>query len=146
MRVLQTLKNKELCINPNKINLVLGCRSFESNDKIDQDFVVFTKARQRETYGTIKGYEEFLHELEKYQNITFHIIGHSLGETDHDILKEILGFQNSRIRVYYHNEEAHRRLKENMIHIIEEEAVKYGTRVKFIYQYDPQEGVFCEKK
>ncbi|MBQ5515733.1 MAG: hypothetical protein IIT88_01415 [Acetobacter sp.] len=140
MRELQRLEKNDHCIDPNKINLVLGCRSFESNDNIYSGFVVFTKARQRETCGTIEGYKEFLDELEKCQNITFHIIGHSLGKTDHDILKEILGFQNSRIRVYYHNEEAHCRLKKNMIHIIGEEDVK--KRVDFICQYDPQEGVF----
>ena len=92
-------------------------------------------------YKTIT-YKDFSDELKESQNITFHIIGHSLGEIDHDILREVLGFQNSRIRVYYHNEEARCRLKENMIHIIGEEAVKDETRVKFICQYDPQEGVF----
>ncbi|MBO6036312.1 MAG: hypothetical protein J6P38_04445 [Acetobacter sp.] len=96
-----------------------------------------------ENYETIT-YKDFSNELEKCQNITFHIIGHSLGEIDHDILREVLGFQNSRIRVYYHNKEAHCRLKKNIIKIIGKEDVK--KRVEFIYQYDPQEGVFCEKK
>ena len=92
-----------------------------------------------ENYKTIT-YKDFSDELKESQNITFHIIGHSLGEIDHDILREVLGFQNSRIRVYYHNKEAHCRLKKNIIKIIGKEDVK--KRVEFIYQYDPQEGVF----
>lgn len=125
-----------------------SCFSWYTKDK-QREIVEEGKKSGREETTRLKDieevtYETFSAELKKSQNTTFHIIGHSLGEIDHDILREVLGFQNSRIRVYYHNKEAHCRLKKNIIKIIGKEDVK--KRVEFIYQYDPQEGVFCEKK
>ena len=131
--------------------IVFGCSKFKDEDSIDELFDCYTKDNQRkkeeditrpsagENYKTII-YKDFSDELKESQNITFHIIGHSLGEIDHDVLQEVLGFQNSRIRVYYHDYNVCERLNENITKIIGEEDVK--KRVEFIYQYDPQEGVF----
>ena len=127
-------------------NLVLGCQSFDPADKIDPAWNVFTKHHQRHRYGTIEKYQELLKELRHFKGeVAFHIIGHSLDQADHAILKHALcsshntTVQDSFISVYYHDEEAHLRLINTITSILEEEAVM--ARVRFIDQHDPKRGI-----
>lgn len=127
-------------------NLVLGCQSFDPADKIDPAWNVFTKHHQRHRYGTIDKYQELLKELRHFKGeVAFHILGHSLDQADHAILKHTLcsshntAVQDSFISVYYHDEEAHLRLINNITDIIGEEAVM--ARVRFIDQHDPKRGI-----
>lgn len=127
-------------------SLVLGCQSFDPEDEIDPAWNVFTKHHQRHRYGTIEKYQELLKELSHFKGeIAFHIIGHSLDHADHAILKHALcsshntAVQDSFITVYYHDEEAHLRLINNITDIIGEEDAM--ARVRFIAQHDPKRGI-----
>ncbi len=141
------IKTKEIYVhgkinNYDGCNLVLGTHSF--NDKeIIADFNVFKKHNQRHRYGTMENYQELLNELKYPKKIyvpVFHIIGHSLDETDHNILKHILlAREKSIINIYYHDEESHERLINNITKIIGEEEVM--AKVRFIHQHDKKRGI-----
>ena len=104
--------------NNDKCNLVLGTHSF-SNTTIPVDFNVFKKHNQRHKFGTIEAYQNFIEKLSKIGIATFHVIGHSLDKTDHNILKHVfLANKNAVINIYYHDEEAQERLINNITDII----------------------------
>ena len=141
--------------NNSNCNLVLGTHSFYNylpnslNEEIPVDFNVFKKHNQRHKYCTIDSYQEFLKilkpENEKNEDIVFHIIGHSLDETDHSILRHLLNYnEKAKINIYYHDEEAQQRLITNITEIISEENVI--SRVRLIYQHDPLRGILIPKK
>ena len=126
-------------------NLVLGTHSFE-NIAIPVNFNVFKKHNQRHKYGTIEAYQEFLR-IVMQSNIRpiFHVVGHSLDKTDHNILKHaFLANKNAVINIYYHNEEAQERLINNITDIIGEEEVM--AKVRMIYQHDEKRGILKPKK
>ena len=134
----------------NTCKLVLGTHSFDNkpqNEKprsaIPYEFNVFRKHNQRHKYGTIEAYQELLKELTDNRKIIkpiFHVIGHSLDETDKNILKHLfLINKNAIINIYYHDEEAQERLINNITDIIGEEEVM--MRVRLIYQHDENRGI-----
>lgn len=138
--------------NINFCNLVLGTRSFEnkSNNKfslLSAEYNMFKKHNQRHKYNTIGAYQNFLDTLNNPKvcdSPVFHVIGHSLDETDHKILKHVfLANKKAKIKIYYHNEEAQERLINNITEILGEEDVM--TRVQFIYQYDSDRGLLLPK-
>ncbi len=126
----------------NNCNLVLGTQSFD-NEQIPVEFNIFKKHQQRHRYGTIEQYQELLNELKYHTKMytpIFHIIGHSLDETDHNILRHILlSSEKSVINIYYHDEEALVRMQNNIDKIIGEEEVM--SKVRFIYQHDIERGI-----
>ena len=128
--------------NGDNCNMVLGTHSFD-NEQIPVEFNIFKKHHQRHKYGTIEPYQELLNELKYPKKIyvpTFHIIGHSLDKTDHNILKHILlAKEKSIINIYYHDEDALARMQSNIDLIIGEEEVM--TKVRFINQYDSKHGI-----
>ena len=128
--------------NEDSCNMVLGTHSFD-NEQIPVEFNIFKKHHQRHKYGTIEPYQELLNELKYPKKIyvpTFHIIGHSLDKTDHNILKHILlAKEKSIINIYYHDEDALARMQSNIDLIIGEEEVM--TKVRFINQYDSKLGI-----
>lgn len=131
-------------------NLILGTHSFynnlpnDLNEEINVEFNVFKKHNQRHRYGTIEPYQELLKELNDRRKIivpSFHIIGHSLDKSDHNILRHIFkAREKCNIYIYYHNQKALNRLINNITEIIGEEEVM--TKVKFIDQEDKNRGVF----
>ena len=128
--------------NENDCNLILGTQSF-ANEQIPVEFNIFKKHHQRHRYGTIEPYQELLNELKYSKKIytpVFHIIGHSLAEADHNILRHILrAREKSIINIYYHNEEALTRMQNNIDKIIGEEEVM--AKVRFIAQDDLNRGI-----
>lgn len=130
-------------------NLIFGTHSFynnlpnDINEEINVEFNIFKKHNQRHRYGTIESYQTLLRELyDDKRPVTpvFHIIGHSLDKADHNILRHIFcAKENPTINIYYHNQDALDRLINNITKIIGEEEVM--TRVRFIYQHDPQRGI-----
>ena len=79
------------------------------------------------------------------ETLTFHVVGHSLAESDHNILKHIFKVRkNYKINIYYHNQEALERLINNITDIIGEEEVM--AKVRFIHQEDPVRGILIPKK
>lgn len=138
----------------NDCDLILGTHSFynhlpnDLNEEINVEFNVFKKHNQRHRYGTIESYQDLLKELNDKQRIIepiFHVIGHSLDKSDHNILRHIFRVkENSTINIYYHNQEALERLINNITDIITEEEVM--TRVKFIHQEDSKHGILIPKQ
>lgn len=136
-------------------NLILGTKSFynkkikdlNDEEEINVEFNVFKKHNQRHRYGTIESYQGLLKELKDKRIMTepiFHVIGHSLDESDHNILRHIFKVsENSIINIYYHNQEALERLINNITKIIGEEEVM--TRVRFIHQEDPERGILIPR-
>ena len=133
-------------------NLVLGTHSFynylpnDLKEEINVCFNVFKKHNQRHKYSTIEHYQDLIRKLNKVtkNSPVFHIIGHSLNKSDHNILKHLLNAnKNSVINVYYHDEEAQERLINNITKIIGEEEVM--TRVRFIDQHDENKGILKPK-
>ena len=132
-------------------NLILGTKSFYNkkikglNDKeeINVEFNVFKKHNQRHRYATIEDYQNLLimlGNLPVNETLTFHVVGHSLAESDHNILKHIFKVRkNYKINIYYHNQEALERLINNITDIIDEEEVM--AKVSFIYQEDINRGI-----
>ena len=72
--------------------------------------------------------------------MSFQIIGHSLNDTDHNILRHILlANSNSIINIYYYDEEQLIQIQDNIDLIITEEEVM--AKVRFIAQDDPNRGI-----
>ena len=85
-----------------------------------------------------------LRTLNKEHQTIFHVIGHSLDETDKKILKHLfITNKNAIINIYYHDEEAQENYINNITEIIEEEEVM--RRVRLIYQHDKTRGILKEK-
>ena len=135
--------------NSDGCNLVLGTHSFDNKNSssyttpIPVNFNVFRKHNQRHRYGTIRDYQELLVQLTFPKRIikpVFHVIGHSLDKTDHNILKHIfLINKNAKINLYYHNKESQENLINNITEIIGEEEVM--SKVRLIYQHDEKYGI-----
>lgn len=139
--------------NSQNCNLVLGTHSFYNylpnslSEEIPVEFNVFKKHNQRHKYGTIEAYQDFLKILTDKRRVikpVFHVIGHSLDKTDHNILKHVfLANKNAVINIYFHNEEAQERLINNITDIIGEDEVM--TKVRLIYQHDKERGILIPK-
>ena len=138
----------------NGCNLVLGTYSFDNKPQnwnprsaIPYEFNVFRKHNQRHKYGTIEDYQNLLKELTKYGKVikpVFHVIGHSLDETDKKILKHLfVTNKKAIINIYYHDEEAQESYINNITDIIGEEEVM--RRVRLIDQHDKTRGILKEK-
>lgn len=133
--------------NSSECSLVLGAKSFKSknNDgKILPCFNVFKKHNQRHKYNTVEDYQNLSWELKNMTangvepkipyHFAYHIIGHSLNSSDHEILKDILTIvENAPIYIYYYNEETHQDLIDNISEIVEERNVL--TRVRFVHLF-----------
>ncbi len=142
----------KVCDNE-KCNLILGTHSFDNKqipsnlNMIPVIFNVFKKHNQRHRYGTIEAYQDFLKILTDKRRVikpVFHVIGHSLDKTDHNILKHVfLANKNAVINIYFHNEEAQERLINNITDIIGEDEVM--TKVRLIYQHDKERGILIPK-
>lgn len=129
--------------NTDGCNLVLGTHSFdrinnEDDKKLSMDLNIFQKHNQRHKYGTIEAYQDFLKKITDPRKIiypVFHVIGHSLDQTDHNILNHIFtANKNTIINIYYHNEEAQEKLINNITEIIGEAEVM--AKVRFIDQHN----------
>lgn len=133
--------------NHNNSELVLGTKTFD-NEQISVEFNIFKKHNQRHRYGTIDSYQELLKELKDKRKIikpTFHVIGHSLDKADHNILRHIFrAKEDSIIKIYYHNQEALKRMQDNIDLIIGEDEVI--EKVKFIKQDDLKRGILIPQE
>lgn len=130
----ESISNITYVEDMDKMNFVLGTQSFIDKNNIHPDFCIFTKDCQRHHYKTIKGYETLLKELNDLQkgSVTFHFIGHSLNNIDHEVLKPMLCIQNTAVRnssinVYCHDEKSEEDLKNNMTNMIGKEEMARVT-------------------
>ena len=74
-----------------KSNLVLGIDDYLSNDSKEIDFIAFKKYYQRIYKRTGNQYKKWLKQIhEKREESLLYIFGHSLDETDGDILRDLI--------------------------------------------------------
>lgn len=129
-------------------NLILGTKSFDLNpprSSLPAHFNIFQKHYQRHKYQTIEPYQELIRQIKKSCSAPkFHIIGHSLDESDHKIIRHVLkANENSIINIYFHDEESQKRLMDNINTIIGEEEVM--TKVRFIHQHNDERSILKPK-
>lgn len=125
-------------------DLVLGI----SDDAFTNlDYVYFQKYFQRIQKRTGSFYKEWIpieHESLDDENVTVHIIGHSLDKTDKGILKDIfLSSFVKKIYIYYHNQLAYESQVINLIDMFRKDFVIDQTankRIEFIELEKPIEG------
>lgn len=130
---------------PEGCNLVLGSKTFDDFTKnINPAYNVFQKHNQRHKYGTIYAYQDFYHKIlsriDENVQINFHVIGHSLDESDRKLLKLIFEVKkHSIIYIYYHKEEVQQNLINNITKIISENEVT--SRVRLVKLDDSERGI-----
>lgn len=97
--------------NATASNIVFGCDFFQRGDEYIKHSW-FDKEYQR-TYKETDGSFKTLYDT-KHRQKSITIIGHSLGKTDHSIIKPFFDYGYSATTVYYHNDESKRWLIHRM--------------------------------
>ncbi len=95
-------------------DIVLGVNpdKYDEVEDIDTSFIRFKKYFQRVFYKTDTGYLKSINQLIESQQMVpgyvkernVYVIGHSLDETDQDIIQEIFGLA-TKIKIFYHKDE-----------------------------------------
>lgn len=121
--------------------MVLGVRddAFENWDYIY--FQKFFQRIQKRTGAFYKAWIPQIHRSVEDAPIKVFIMGHSLGMTDKEILKEFFyGKYVSEITIYYHNQYAYEQLVISLVNMFRKEFVIEQTgsnRIKFIQLDSP---------
>ena len=127
-------------------NMVLGTRSFENTDIIEDCFSIFQKFHQRQRYNNINAYQALLRhtDLADNRNNWIGITGHSLNSADRYLINNILTASNkTQITVYYHDETSKICLIDNIYALLGEKDAE--RRVHFIHQHDRENGLLIPK-
>ena len=115
-------KNIERIIEKNK--MIIGFDEYRDDDTKNKqlDFIYYRKYFQRILKGTGSQYLKWL-EQNELNNI--YIFGCSLDATDKEIIKDLFLCKPvlTKIKIYYHDEEAHNRMIMNLISILTQEKV-----------------------
>jgi hypothetical protein len=140
-----------------KTNMILGIDDTLSSGDESKNFafVKFKKYYQRVFNKTGSEYRDWIalisdSEIGHRDNEIF-IVGHSLGATDHDVLREFFNLGKvARINVMYFDECSKINAIERTIEIIGKEALidrvhGLGANIRFIDQYEEQDGVFIKR-
>ena len=95
-------------------NIVLGVNpdKYDEFEDMDTSFLRFKKYFQRVFYRADVGYRKAINEVVEIfhgapsyaKDITVYVIGHSLDETDKDVIQEIFGLA-TKIKIFYHKDE-----------------------------------------
>ena len=108
-------------------NMVLGVDEYldatERNRQVD--FIRFKKYYQRIFKQTDYNYTKWFHNMEP-KNL--YIIGHSLDETDKDVLQDILTSARVRTTIFYHNRQANATQIENLVKVLGYDTLNAYTR------------------
>ena len=130
-----------------KNNMVVGV-SEQRNSNID--FVYFVKYFQRIKKASGTQYKKFIHQIYKdecrvssYQDFSLYIYGHSLDETDADILKYVIGckvtdeelrLEPKEVTIFYYDDADYEQKVTNLINLYGRSIVeKYIEDNKFIF-------------
>ena len=107
-----------------KNKMIIGFDEYRDNDTKNKqlDFIYYRKYFQRILKGTGSQYLKWL-EQNELNNI--YIFGCSLDDTDKEIIKDLFLRKpvHTKIKIYYHDEEAHNRMIMNLISILTQEKV-----------------------
>lgn len=133
--------NMEMC------NMILGIDEYlsDSSKNTDNEFVEFKKFFQRIFKGTGNIYTEWLHThqqtIERFKNapnppvMNVYIFGHSLDNTDGDVLRDLILQKNTKTTIFYHNRDALGKQIANLVSVIgQDELIKRtnkGTQTIF---------------
>lgn len=114
-------------------NMVLGIDEYlegEAKNK-ETDFIAFKKYYQRIFKKTGSKYKKWLNS----DSIDISIIGHSLNETDKDVLKELILRDNSKTTIYYYNSDDLGEKIANLVKVIgQEELIKRTGEDNIIFK------------
>ena len=141
-----------LKIQTTPINIVLGTQKFKKLNNFDEQrrrlITKFEKFSQLHAYGDIDLYQKtilsLLLSLENGQKNKIYVIGHSLEESDHTMLKKIfIADPKAEIVIFFHSEDAQHRYIYNIRKILGEQDV--NNRVKCIYQHDFNGGILIPR-
>lgn len=123
-------------------DMILGIDEYLDDDTKNQDIecIEFKKYFQRIFKKTGNQYKKWLASIEEkakyFSNYNFYnyvfIYGHSLGYSDREILKEFFDAKRTKITIFYHNEEAHKRYIANLVRIIGQDDV-----IRRVYGHNP---------
>jgi hypothetical protein len=98
--------------------MVLGMDEYLSNKKVESMtcFASFRKYNQRIFKRTDSSYMAWLRTFRDYRQDKREVIvfGHSLGASDHDILRQLMSLLSTRALICYHNEDSFNELLANM--------------------------------
>ncbi len=115
-------ENIKKLIEKNK--MIIGFDEYRDDDKKNRqlDFIYYRKYFQRILKGTGS---QYLNWLENNELKNIYIFGCSLDVTDKDIIRDLFLRKavNTKIKIYYHDEEAHNRMIINLICILSQEKV-----------------------
>lgn len=106
-------------------DLVLGINEYLPDDEKDKNirFIRFKKFFQRIHKNTGCIYTEWLEEINTTPRLehNLYIFGHSLDDTDRDILRELILNEHIVTTIYYHNKEAYAQQIANLVKVIGQE-------------------------
>ncbi len=115
-------ENIKKLIEKNK--MIIGFDEYRDDDAKNRqlDFIYYRKYFQRILKGTGS---QYLNWLENNELKNIYIFGCSLDVTDKDIIRDLFLRKavNTKIKIYYHDEEAHNRMIINLICILSQEKV-----------------------
>jgi hypothetical protein len=95
-------------------HIVFGCDEYnEENSELSH----FNKVYQRADKSCDRQYVEWLKYNDKVA-YNIYIVDHSLGKTDHDILKPFVINENNNVTVFYHSPESKHKLIHHMIEMV----------------------------
>lgn len=136
---------KEDCIE--KCNLVLGIDEYLPDDRKNReiDFIAFKKYYQRIYKQTGCQYKTWLEQIdrnikeEKSEENFLYIFGHSLDETDGDILRDLINHTSIQTIIYYKSKKILGQQIANLVKVLGADKViekVYGNRpsIKFVQQ------------
>lgn len=118
-------------------NMVLGIDDYLTGEErfSNTNFVEFKKYYQRLYKKTGCKYKKWIEDKNKTHDV--YIFGHSLAMTDKDVLSEFINKPNTRIIIYYFNNEQYRQQIINLIHMIGPDKLNemvYGANPKIVFR------------
>lgn len=124
------------CLNK---RIILGINPDQSDElqTIDVSFLRFKKYFQRVLYRTD---DKFLEWIASYKDFSLVVMGHSLDETDKDIITQVFD-RAEDITILYYNESSEASQVTNLIHIYGKEKFDKLRRIKHL-RFLPQDGKY----
>lgn len=124
----------------NAPNIILGITT--NNKNLQNYYVEFEKYYQRITKKTGSKYKKWLQQGKvKNEKMEVMFFGHSLDSADRDIIRDLIYYDNSIVKIYYHNEQAYQQIVTNLVDIIgKDDLIDFvwdsTPKIKFIQQHN----------
>ena len=138
-----------------KTNMIFGIDETLSDGKESTFFTFarFKKYFQRILYKTGSEYKDWIRDIGRTgEKCEIYILGHSLGSTDHEVLKEFFKFLNyAKITIFYHDPISEIQAIEKVIEMIGKDNLTqrvHGSNwtIRFANQYDKNIGIMRHLK